>query len=176
MSYYPQTEKNMNITEARCLNCNNLAATHRSHDLACMFGDGQLGLTWRAPADTTVTIPSTRERVIIEPPKEVRIVDPKTGGEKGKKGIELAFIDPLALEELGRVASIGAQKYAAFNFAKGYSWMLSVNAMFRHILRFLAGEDRDLETGCLHIAHAAWHGLALTTFILRSRGTDDRIK
>jgi hypothetical protein len=109
------------------------------------------------------------------PAQERRVKDPVTGGEKGAKDLELGFIDPLALEELGRVASIGTKKDAPFNYVKGYSWMLSVNALFRHLLAFLRGEDRDPETGCLHVTHAAWHGLALTTFILRKVGTDDRV-
>lgn len=105
---------------------------------------------------------------------EERVKDPSTGGEKGRKDLELGFLDPLAMEELGRVASTGSRKYAPFNYLKGYSWMLSVNAMFRHTMRFLAGEDRDPETGHLHTTHAAWHAMALSSFILRKRGTDDR--
>ena len=48
------------------------------------------------------------------------------------------------------------------------------NAAFRHLLAFLSGEDRDEESGYLHAAHFAWHGLALTSFVLRGVGTDDR--
>ena len=42
------------------------------------------------------------------------------------------------------------------------------------LLAFLDGEDRDPESGLLHTAHIAWHGLALTAFLLRGVGTDDR--
>lgn len=108
--------------------------------------------------------------------EEVRVVDPNTGGEKGRKNCELGFIDPVALWELGKVAATGAVKYAKFNFLKGYDWSLSYNALHRHLMAFWRGEDRDPETGHLHIAHAAWHCLALVSFILRGRGTDDRPK
>lgn len=105
---------------------------------------------------------------------EVRVTDPKTGGEKGMKSEMLGFVDPNALLDIARVAGFGAQKYAKFNFVKGYDWSLSYNALLRHVLAFLAGEDLDGESGLPHLAHAAWHCLALLTFWRFKRGTDDR--
>lgn len=106
--------------------------------------------------------------------EEVRVVDPVTGGCKGRKQTELGFIDPLALMELAKVASMGAEKYEPFNFLRGYQWSLSYNALQRHLMAFWSGEDIDTESGLPHLAHAAWHCLALTAFELRKRGTDDR--
>jgi hypothetical protein len=105
---------------------------------------------------------------------EVRIKDAKTGGEKGEKPEMLGFVDPNALLDVARVAGFGAKKYAPFNFTKGYDWSLSYNALLRHVLAFLAGEDLDDESGLPHLAHAAWHCLALLTFWRFNRGTDDR--
>lgn len=105
---------------------------------------------------------------------EVRITDPETGGEKGSKGCQMGAVDPVALMEIGEVAGFGATKYARYNFTKGYRWSLSYDAMQRHLMSFWNGEDRDPESGRLHLAHAAWHCLALITFTLRGRGTDDR--
>ena len=106
---------------------------------------------------------------------EVRTVS-ATGGEKGRKSAELASIDPLALLTLAEVAGFGARKYAAFNYLKGYDWSLNANAALRHLLAFLNGEDLDPESGLPHTAHFAWHGLALTSFLQRGLGTDDRFK
>lgn len=111
-----------------------------------------------------------------EPGEETRVVDPETGGEKGTKPIQLGAIDPLALEVLGRVAAFGAQKYETFNYMKGYPWRLSYDALLRHLLSFLQGEDLDPESGLPHMAHAAWHGLALVSFQMRDLGTDDRFR
>lgn len=108
--------------------------------------------------------------------EEIRVTDPKTGGQKGQKLARLGAIDPVALLEIAKVAGYGAQKYAAFNYLKGYDWSLSFDAMQRHLLQFWAGEDYDTESGRLHVAHAAWHGGALTSFILRGLGTDDRFR
>lgn len=104
---------------------------------------------------------------------EVRTVS-ATGGEKGRKLCEFGAIDPIAREELGKVAGFGSRKYARGNYLNGYDWSLCVDAMHRHMLAFESGEDRDPESGLLHVAHAAWHGLALASFILRDIGTDDR--
>ncbi len=119
-----------------------------------------------------VTVPP----IDIDMNKEVRVVDPETGGEKGSKPSQLGWIDPLALELLGEVAGFGAEKYEAFNYMKGYDWSLSINALYRHFLAFQNGEDLDEESGLPHMAHAAWQALALVSFVVRELGTDDRYK
>ncbi len=105
---------------------------------------------------------------------EQRIVDPVTGGEKGQKEERFDLFPFDALEEVARVYGKGAQKYSDDNWLRGYAWRLSAGALLRHVSRFMCGEDRDPETGCLHLAHAAWHCLTLITFNLRGLGTDDR--
>lgn len=106
---------------------------------------------------------------------EVRITDPSTGGQKGKKRAQLSAIDPASVLLVAEVAGFGAEKYERLNFVKGYSWSLSYDALQRHLHAFWGGEDNDPESGLPHLAHAAWHALALLTFSKRSRGTDDRI-
>jgi len=105
---------------------------------------------------------------------EERITDPKTGGQKGRKEERWDLFPFDALDEVARVYAFGARKYSDDNWLKGYSWRLSVGGLLRHISRFMCGEDRDPETGCLHLAHAAWHCLTLITFFMRGLGTDDR--
>lgn len=104
---------------------------------------------------------------------EIRTTSP-TGGQKGRKPLEVGAVDPMARAELGRVAAYGSAKYERGNYLKGYDWSLNIDALHRHMLAFESGEDRDPESGCLHTAHAAWHGLALASFVLRCIGTDDR--
>jgi len=107
------------------------------------------------------------------PGLEVRITS-DTGGEKGQKDERFGGGDPLAFAELARVYGFGEHKYARYNYLRGYAWSLSVDALFRHLFAFLAGEDRDPESGLLHTAHVAWHAQTLTSFQLRGLGTDDR--
>lgn len=105
---------------------------------------------------------------------EIRIVDPKTGGEKGSKLAQLGAIDPRAIMEVAKVAGFGATKYSRYNFLKGYAWSLSYDALQRHAHAFWSREDFDEESKLMHLAHCAWHCLALISFSLMKLGTDDR--
>lgn len=107
---------------------------------------------------------------------ETRYTDPKTGGQKGVKAAQLGAIDPSALLEVAKVAGFGAGKYERYNFLRGYPWSLSFDALQRHALAYWAGEDNDPESGLSHMAHVAWHALALIAFAQRSAGADDRPK
>lgn len=105
---------------------------------------------------------------------EVIVTDPKTGGKKGSKLPQLGAIEPLAIMEVAKVAGFGAGKYDRYNYLKGYKWSLSYDALHRHLALFWSGQDKDDESGLYHLAHAAWHCLALLSFTLFSLGTDDR--
>ena len=106
--------------------------------------------------------------------EEVRVTNPKTGGQKGRKLAQLGAVDPLALLELAKVAGIGAKKYAPYNYLKGFEYSSLYNAAARHLLKFWAGQDLDLPTQRYHAAMAGWHCLALTSYLLRGIGIDDR--
>lgn len=107
--------------------------------------------------------------------RECRVVDASTGGEKGVKPEAYALIPDEALDELARVYGFGAEKYAPYNWLRGYAWSLSVSALKRHLSQWCQGIDRDEETGCHHLIHAAWHCLTLFVFQRRGLGTDDRM-
>ena len=105
---------------------------------------------------------------------EVRVVDPKTGGEKGQKLARWDLLPVDALDEVAKVYGRGAAKYADRNWEKGYAYGLSYGAMMRHASQFWGGEDFDEETGNYHLGAVAFHALALLAFRLRGIGTDDR--
>ena len=98
--------------------------------------------------------------------EETRVTNKLTGGEKGSKLPQLFWAPPAALRELAKVYGYGAEKYAPNNFRKGYNWSLSYNSLLRHVLAAAEGEDRDPESGLLHLAQAAWHCLTLIQFYL----------
>lgn len=106
---------------------------------------------------------------------EEKMTTSETGGMKASKPEQLMLIDPLALHYMGVVAGYGAEKYDEWNYAKGYPWSKSMNALMRHFLAFAAGEYWDEENNAPHLASAAWHACALMTFWERGLGTDDRI-
>lgn len=107
-------------------------------------------------------------------PDEERVTDPDTGGTKGRKEARLGSIDPEALLTLARVAGYGERKYDRLNYMRGFAWSLSFDALQRHLLEFWSGNTLDPESGLPHLAHAAWHCLALLAFDIHGLGTDDR--
>ena len=110
----------------------------------------------------------------IPPPSSEQRVTSPTGGQKGKKRAQLGALDPTALMSVAEVAGFGAEKYARYNFLKGYAYSLTYDACQRHLHAFWAGEDNDPESGLPHLAHACWHTLAMLAFLQRGVGDDDR--
>lgn len=107
---------------------------------------------------------------------EMRVTNAKTGGEKGSKPERMSLLPFDALRLVSKVYAFGAQKYAPNNWRKGYDWSLSFDALHRHLESFWAGDDLDEESGLPHLAHAAFHVLALIVFstVARYAELDDR--
>lgn len=106
---------------------------------------------------------------------EVRTTS-ETGGEKGMKDERHDLIPPEALATVAKHYGVGAQKYAAHNWRRGYEWSKSYAALQRHAQAFWAGEDYDEETGSPHMAAVAFHAFALIVFMEDHRAYDDRYK
>jgi hypothetical protein len=116
---------------------------------------------WPAPADTTF------------------VVDEETGGVKGQKLARFSYIPQDVLWELAEHYAKGLAKYpdsedGKANWQRGYSWRLSVDALFRHLSLWLQGEDADPESGSSHLIAAIWHLFALRWFQLHGKGKDFR--
>lgn len=104
------------------------------------------------------------------------IVESTTGGRKGQKGERFDLIPAGPLRNIARAFGYGSSKYSPRNWEKGYDWSLSYGAMQRHLWAFWSGEDIDQESGLPHLAHAAFHTLALMEFMSVHREFDDRAK
>lgn len=106
---------------------------------------------------------------------EVRSVS-STGGEKGTKEERFDLLPPEALAKIARHYGIGASKYAAHNWRRGYEWSKSFAALQRHAQAFWSGEDIDAETGSPHMAAVAFHAMTLLVFMDEQRKFDDRYR
>lgn len=106
---------------------------------------------------------------------EIRSVS-SSGGEKGVKEESFDLLPVEALTTVARHYGIGARKYSAHNWRRGYEWSKSFAAMMRHAWAFWRGEDIDEETGSPHMAAVAFHALTLLTFMEEQRDFDDRYK
>lgn len=102
-------------------------------------------------------------------------IKPDGGGLRHDQGKLRLDLIPAEWElELGNVTTKGSLKYAPRNWERGMAWMKMIGCAKRHILKFLLGEHYDPETGCHHLALAAWNLLALMSYDMRRLGTDDR--
>lgn len=119
------------------------------------------------------SLEAVSETVADVPAGEVRITDPKTGGQKGMKLERFDLIPVEPLEELARVYGRGASKYADDNWRRGYQWKLSFGAMMRHAWAFWRGESRD-ELGNHHLGCVAWHAFTLMWFEANRPELDSR--
>jgi hypothetical protein len=86
------------------------------------------------------------------------------------------LIPPEALDGMARVLGFGAKKYGTYNWAKGMDWSRIIGAAYRHLTAYNAGEDRDPETGELHVDHFMTCAAFLSAYYKRKVGTDDRFK
>ena len=83
--------------------------------------------------------------------------------DSGKPRVSLVFTDfHSALLSVAEVGTFGAAKYT------DHGWVDVPNApgryrdaMLRHTLAELGGEELDAESGLSHLAHAAWNALAI---------------
>src|SRR3990172_7443049 len=65
------------------------------------------------------------------------------------------LIPPELLEELAKVLTYGANKYAPRNWEKGISRDRLFAALQRHLWSYWGGERVDVESGLDHLSHAA---------------------
>ena len=65
------------------------------------------------------------------------------------------LLDPKFLEDVAKVLTFGAKKYAAHNWRKGIETHRLIAAAMRHINAISSGKDNDPETGLPHTAHLA---------------------
>jgi hypothetical protein len=106
-------------------------------------------------APTTADKPAPVDKENLHPGKVWYVESTEPGGLKyddDKPRMEL--LDPYAIEELAKVLTFGANKYAAHNWRKGLAKSRLIAAALRHLFAYLAGQDKDPETGLSHVAHA----------------------
>ena len=90
-----------------------------------------------------------------------------------KTKLKLHLMPPEWEIELSKVFNQGAEKYSEHNWLKGMPYSWCVSSAKRHLNKFLLGEAHDPETGCHHLAHAAWNLLAIISYEKRKVGEAD---
>lgn len=94
--------------------------------------------------------------------------------DSDKPKVEL--LSSIALVEISKVLTFGAQKYESHNWRKGMHWSRPLGAALRHLLAYIGGEDRDPESGLSHLAHAGCCIMFLLEYEQTHKKLDDRYK
>lgn len=100
---------------------------------------------------------------------------PNSVGTKNDTGKLRWDLMPPEVEEVVRVLTFGATKYADRNWEKGIKYGRLIAATLRHIFSWMRGERNDPESGIHHLAHAACDIIFLLTYEIRKMTKwDDR--
>lgn len=91
-----------------------------------------------------------------------------------QEGSGFDFMPARAMQELARVYTIGAAKYADRNWERGIAWSRVFAALQRHAWAWRAGEQCDPVDGQYHLASVAWCALALIEYERTHPELDDR--
>lgn len=112
-----------------------------------------------------------------KPKKDITATTGKGGGLRFNQGkLRYDLVQPLAHRDMVEVLTDGAEKYFDRNWENGLSWTSVLASLKRHVAAIEAGEDRDSESGRLHIAHAACNVHFLNAFYYTFPQGDDRPK
>lgn len=99
------------------------------------------------------------------------------GGTKydsGKPRMDL--LPPIALTEVSKVLTFGANKYGDRNWEKGINYSRLIGAAMRHLNAYNGGQDLDPESGLSHVAHACCNLMMLIHMSEKRGDLDDRSK
>ena len=100
--------------------------------------------------------------------------NPLEGTKFDSDKLPMHLLPPELMTEGAKVLQYGANKYSERNWEQGMDWSRVYSALFRHMLAWWGGEDKDPETGFSHLSHAACCIAFLVAYEARSVGTDDR--
>jgi len=84
------------------------------------------------------------------------------------------LLSSVAMVATAKVLTVGAEKYDAHNWRRGFNWTRLIAAAQRHMLAFNDGEDFDPETGLCHLDHLACCVMFLQEHFHKGLGKDDR--
>jgi hypothetical protein len=90
---------------------------------------------------------------------------------KGK--LEWSLLDYEAMEEVIRVLEKGAVKYGADNYKKGLNRYQVLDAMQRHLVELMKGNEEDEETFYHHAAHIICNAMFYLHNHMHEKFTDE---
>lgn len=138
---------------------------------------------YKNPSGMISSIP-VKEGEVVEIPKGVKLSDviiqqePSTGSRynEGKPEMSMVLEANKAIEGVAKVLMYGKAKYHRGNWLGGLAHMGIVDCLMRHLTAYVAGEDKDAESGLLHVDHVLANALFLSQMYHTRPDLDDRVK
>jgi len=97
------------------------------------------------------------------------------GGKRLNTGkVPLSMVPSSTLYAIARVFEAGAKKYEKNNWRRGMKHSIPYECAMRHLLKYAEGEDRDAETGELHLSHCLTNLAMLVEYQTTCPELDDR--
>lgn len=94
-----------------------------------------------------------------------------------KKAPTLSVIPASSQLVLGQVMALGAAKYGRFNWReKSVAGTVYTDAIQRHLIAWMAGQDNDPESGVSHLGHVMACACILIDAMASGNLVDDRSK
>ena len=94
----------------------------------------------------------------------------------GRVKPRLSLLPQVALIEIAKVFTYGADKYDEYNFSQGAKNTTYVDASLRHINKYLCNNDIDDESNLLHLAHAISNLMMVLDNDLLNKSIENRNK
>ena len=102
-------------------------------------------------------------------------VEPPPQAMKASHGkVMLHLLPPGPIYDIARVREFGSEKYAPWDWTIGRNHTDYYDAVMRHMLAWLTGEDNDPESGLSHLAHAGCTLLFMIEHAKTGKGLDNR--
>lgn len=89
--------------------------------------------------------------------------------DKSEKKIRHSLLVAEFMEEVLAVAEFGAEKYAPEAWKTDTTEQDSLDALYRHYLKHMKGQEVDTESGCSHMAHISFRSM-MAYFHMKKRG------
>ncbi len=113
---------------------------------------------------------------LVEPYSTGRNIADKEYSKNGITKPRIGLVPPLALTEVAKVFTYGADKYDDYNFSKGAPKTTYIDAALRHINKYNSMTDVDDESNLPHLAHAISCLMMLLDNDLNGTSIEDRNK
>ena len=141
--------------------------------LAAIQGVDPLALQHVPERVITPVVTSDQADEIIDREIHDRMYPVDTGKNEGKARYDL--VDPLLIDTLAEVLTVGADKHGARNWhEKPKPWGSYFAATMRHLWAWWKGERQDADTGLSHLGHAVASLMFLMVYENERIGEDDR--